>query len=415
MMPMLAQRVWPRTSADAPLARQGQAQQVVGQQVGPHGGGVVAELADLGGRLVDEAEVALGRAHRLRPEEVVAGPAGDEPGHRGVGEVEAVVADEHGEPGAVAAAHLEPVEGGERLLDRRADLDGRPRRVGSHELAHARGGGQPVAHHRPERVLQPEQRGVGVLERVPGRRTGRRRAAPRWRRSSRATAAPTAAVRVATLAVADEQGDAVGGPQQARRAPRAALRPPRAAATGSGASSARWTALSGSRTSAGSRSTRAPGPRRRAMMPHTHRSLPVSSGGPEGLDGGHQPGGRRLGRLRGGGLDHHPHERLGAAPAHEHAPVIAQLGLRPPRSRRRAGRRGPCPCRRPARCAAPAAAGSWRRRPARRAACPARWTASSSCTAVSRPSPVVARSAKMTCPLCSPPSDRPSSASASST
>ena len=34
---------------------------------------------------------------------------------------------------------------------------------------------------------------------------------------------------------------------------------------------------------------------------------------------------------------------------------------------------------------------------------------------VSRPSPVVARSAKITWPLCSPPSDRPSSASASST
>ena len=357
----------PEDQRRRPIPRQGQAQQVVGQQVGPHRGGVVAELADLGRRLVHEAEVPLGGAHRLRSEEVVAGPAGDEAGHRGVGQIEAVVADEHGEPGAVAAAHLEAVEGGERLLDGRADLDGRPGRFGSHQLPHARGGGEPVPHHRPQRVLQ-----AGAARRWRPRACARpahrwRRAAPRWRRSSRAPRRrrPRCGWR--------RRGRGRAGRRRrwsatGRRAPRAARPPPRRRRRDPARRAPRWTALSGSRTSAGSRSTRAPGPRRRAMMPHTHRSLPVSSGAPEGLDGGHQPSGRRLGRLGGGGLDHHADERLRAAPAHEDAPVIAELGLHRRDLARRAARRGPCPCPRPGRCAAPAGVGSWRRRPARRAA-----------------------------------------------
>ena len=47
--------------------------------------------------------------------------------------------------------------------------------------------------------------------------------------------------------------------------------------------------------------------------------------------------------------------------------------------------------------------------------CPAAWAAANTCTPVSRPSPVVARSGKITCPDCSPPSDQPPRARASST
>ena len=206
-------------------------------------------------------------------------------------EVEAVVADEHGEPGAVAAAHLEPVEGGERLLDRRADLDGRPGRLGPHQLAHAArrweagrarpptarpsGGAGPRWHPRacarPARPSASSWR-LGGADPVVHRRRRRPRCA--WRRRGRARA-----------------GRRRRWCGAGRRAPRAARRPPRRPQRDRRPSSARWTALSGSRTSAGSRATRAPGPRRRAMMPHTHRSLPVSSAGPEGLDG-RRPGGR---------------------------------------------------------------------------------------------------------------------------
>ena len=115
------------------------------------------------------------------------------------------------------------------------------------------------------------------------------------------------------------------------------------------------------------------------------------------------------------GLDHHPDERLGAARPQQHAALVAELGGRRGRPRRRPRRRPRLRAGGRGRCAAPAAAGSWRRRPARRAERPEWRTTSSSCTAVSRPSPVVARSPKITCPLCSPPSSRPRSAIAAST
>ena len=115
-----------------------------------------------------------------------------------------------------------------------------------------------------------------------------------------------------------------------------------------------------------------------------------------------------------GGLDHHPHERLGAARAHEHPAGLAQLRLGGRDLAGRAVRDLVGRSRDAARCAAPAAAGSSTagelgERSARRA------MTSSSWIPVSRPSPVVARSRKMTWPDCSPPSDQPPSSSASST
>ena len=205
-------------------------------------GGVVAELADLGGRLVDEAEVALGGAHRLRPEEVVAGAGGERARRpRGRSRSRPWSRTRTVSPARVAAAHLEPVEGGERLLDRRADLDGRPRRRRARRArATAAAVRQPVAHHRPQRVLQPERarrwrpRGVrpagapvGVELRLGGAdpvvrprrrrrparvadargraRAGRRRRCVRSRRVERPRAAPAAASAAATGSAAVER------------------------------------------------------------------------------------------------------------------------------------------------------------------------------------------------------------------
>ena len=196
-----------------PLAREGEAEEVVDEEIGAHGGGVVAELADLRGGLVDEAEVSLRGAHRLRPEQVVARASGDEALHRGVGEIEAVITHEHGEPGAVAAAHFEAVEGGQGLVDGRARLDGRPRGVGAHQLPNTSGGREPVAHHRPPGVLQAEQRGVGLLEGPPVRR-----AVGIQRRLGGADPVVDGGADGGRprcdVAVADEQGDAVGGAEQ---------------------------------------------------------------------------------------------------------------------------------------------------------------------------------------------------------
>ena len=196
-----------------PLARQGEAEEVVDEEIGAHGGRVVAELADLRGGLVDEAEVSLRGAHRLRPEEVVAGASGDEALHRRVGEIEVVITHEHGEPGTVAAAHLEAIEGGEGLVDGRAHLDGRPRGIGAHQRPNTSGGGQPVAHHRPSGVLQAEQRGVGLLEGPLVRR-----AVGIQRRLGGADPVVDGGADGGRprgdVAVADEQGDPVGGAEQ---------------------------------------------------------------------------------------------------------------------------------------------------------------------------------------------------------
>ena len=71
---------------------------------------------------------------------------------------------EHREAGRVAAADLQAVEGGQRLLDRRAHLYCRPGAGGTDQVPHAPRCGQTVPFHGPEGVLQLEDRSVGVLE-----------------------------------------------------------------------------------------------------------------------------------------------------------------------------------------------------------------------------------------------------------
>ncbi len=146
------------------LGGQGLAQ----QRVGDHGladrPGVVAELADLGGRLVDQAQVALGGAHGERAEQRVGGAGLEHGPQRRRGQVEAVAPHEQVEPGAVAAAHLEAVDGGEGLVHGEADGHPGGPDAGADEPPHTVGGAEAVTANRPHGVLQRDQGGVDPLE-----------------------------------------------------------------------------------------------------------------------------------------------------------------------------------------------------------------------------------------------------------
>ena len=281
------------------------------------------------------------------------------------------------------------------------------------ELGDARRGGEPVARRPPTRASfrrssaalasssEPAAPGApaGVEPRLDARRSSRRRSCADQRRSSSASGAgraPAARRRRCRAA--------------ARRAPRAARpRPRRAASTESAVVAARrWTARSGSRTVRGieRRRRRAGRLGATAMMPHTpvdeayrRRLGPAPDGRTSSrrrLDGRRSAVGRaRRPRRSVGRLDHHPHQRLGAARPHQHPAVVAQLGLDRGDRPRRGARRRRCRCSATrtlrstcgSRVMAASASSAERapgRRTQRRAAAPP----------VSRPSPVVARSAE---------------------
>ena len=334
---------------------------------------------------------------------VVAGSRGDRGGPTArVGEVEAVVADEHGERRrcrgrAPRAGRARRAPAGWTCRPRWPTTTGRA----PTSSRDARGGGEPVAHDRP--AARPS---AG--------------AARRWRPRARAPAGAPAASSCGLGGgdpVVDRGADGRGArsatsrsrtsratpsvrPQQARRAPRAVRgRRARRRPTGSRRRRARrWSGAQRVEDVSGvRRSTRAAGPSQEGddaahpteayRWPHVRPRGPRTARHQRGRPPPPRPG------LGGGGLDHHPDERLRAAAAH--AARGRGRPARPPTaaiSSASAAGEVHRPCRRPGRCAAPAGAGSWRRRPARRAARPARATTSSSCTAVSRPSPVVARS-----------------------
>ena len=98
-------------------------QQAVGGHCRPQGRGVVAQFADLGCRLVDDAEHAVNEAHRTRAERRIVAAALQGCGHNGIVAVESVAADQEVQPGRVAPAHLEPVQRRQRLVDRQVGLD----------------------------------------------------------------------------------------------------------------------------------------------------------------------------------------------------------------------------------------------------------------------------------------------------
>ena len=202
----------PEHDGDRLVGRDGQAQQVVGPEGVAQRPGVVAQLADLGGRLVDERQAPVDHPHRARAEQRVGRPAPQQPGDGGAVDVEAVVADEDVQPGRVAAPHLEPVDGRQRLLDRRVRLGRPPARLAAGQVGHGAGGADAVLLDRPHRVLEPDHRGVDRLERggvtrpgpvgcAPSRRARARRSAPSGASPSRpasrlASMAATVAARV---------------------------------------------------------------------------------------------------------------------------------------------------------------------------------------------------------------------------
>ena len=106
---------------------QGQGQQGVVADGRPQRRGVVAELADLGGRLVDEAEATPGRGAPPRTRTADRRP-GRQEGPTGLCEVQAVAAHQQVQPGRVPAPDLQAVERGQGDLDRPPAVQ----RVGRH-------------------------------------------------------------------------------------------------------------------------------------------------------------------------------------------------------------------------------------------------------------------------------------------
>ena len=96
-----------------------------------------------------------------RLEEWVDAPLGDRPSDR-LG-IEVVTPDEHVQPGRVATAHLQPIDRGERLLDR--EVRPRPPSTARDRRARRRAGGaESIVADRPERILEIDETGVGQLE-----------------------------------------------------------------------------------------------------------------------------------------------------------------------------------------------------------------------------------------------------------
>ena len=134
------------------------------------------------------------------------------------------------------------------------------------------------------------------------------------------------------------------------------------------------------------------------MMPHMSSSS-LGGGGGDGLS---ELVGHRVGLLDRGRLDHDAHQRFGAARPNQDAPLIAELARA---EATLSEMRSWSPVTDPALTRTlRSTCGSRVITAARsRNVRPERLTASSSCTAVSNPSPVVARSGKITWPDCSPP------------
>ena len=124
-----------------------------------------------------------------------------------------MVVDEHVEAGRVAAPHLEPVERRQRdlhrgeRLDRRWSRDVRPQRSATARAVRSRS-----RRDRPDRVLQPHERGVHVFE-LDGRQVGGIRVQRRLDRGrSRAAAARSGARRRRTGARSPRRARTPGGP-----------------------------------------------------------------------------------------------------------------------------------------------------------------------------------------------------------
>jgi hypothetical protein len=136
------------------LATDEQPQQVVGGNGGTHDARVVAEFADLGGRLVHERPCIRRDAHGTGSEQGIVATIGEKRDDARVVVAHAVVPHRHVHARRVASAHFESVECGECLLDGEVRRQCALVRTASGERVHGLGGAQPVHAQCPHRITQ---------------------------------------------------------------------------------------------------------------------------------------------------------------------------------------------------------------------------------------------------------------------
>ena len=131
-------------------------QRVVGERLADHCR-VVAELTDLGGGLVHDAQDPVDDANRAGAKVGIARTTVDLGGDHRIVKVERMVVNEDVQAGAIAAADLEPIDRRQGLVDRQEGLE----RPGMHrtaaEVADDLCGPEPVAGDRPHPIANSDQ------------------------------------------------------------------------------------------------------------------------------------------------------------------------------------------------------------------------------------------------------------------
>ena len=140
----------------------------VGQDLRTKLARVVAELADLGRGLVHEADRTVGHADRPGAEQRVGGPFGQNGLHGRRLKIERVVLHQDVQAGRVATAHLQSIDGRQRLLHRGVTRYGGGTRVGTRQLTDRRRVAQSIVVDGPQRVLQTNDSGIDLLDVVAG-------------------------------------------------------------------------------------------------------------------------------------------------------------------------------------------------------------------------------------------------------
>ncbi len=144
--------------------RHRRAEQVVGEDLLADRPSVVAELTDLGSCLVDEGQHISRDANGAGLIERVDRSRSNRLSERW--QVEIMPTHHHVHTGRVATAHLEPVDGAERLLDRHIRLDGGCRRAGPGELEHRADQAAAVVPEGPTEIPDPHEPGCSPFDLV---------------------------------------------------------------------------------------------------------------------------------------------------------------------------------------------------------------------------------------------------------
>ena len=149
-----------------PLTLQRLAQEGVLLDLGPQRAGVVAELADLGRRLVHDRQRRTDEARRPGLEQRIAAAAGQCGGDVRIGCLELVVPHEDVHAGRVAAAHLHAVDRRQRLLDGQVAGEGGRAGVAPGQVGDGVGRAQSVAAQLPQHVEQLDRGCAAALQLV---------------------------------------------------------------------------------------------------------------------------------------------------------------------------------------------------------------------------------------------------------